>query len=174
VLPRVGISHCLLGERVRYDGGHKRSEVVTGVLGSRFQWVAVCPEVDVGMGVPREPVRLIDAANGPRMVGVRSRGDWTDEMRSYSRSRADRLAVEDLSGFVFKQDSPSCGMSQVEVWDDRDTATRAGVGLFAAALMKRLPNLPVEDEGRLQDHRVAEDFVDRVYAYQRWINENSC
>jgi len=173
-LPRVGISQCLLGDEVRYDGGHKRDENVLGFLDEYFSWVPVCPEVEVGMGNPREPVQLVNAAGGVRLVGLRSQKDWTDELRTYSSSRADRLAAEGLSGFIFKKDSPSCGMVGVELWNAGGLPTRNGVGLFAEAMMRRLPGLPVEDEEHLGDPGVRKAFIQQVYQYQRSMGANSC
>jgi uncharacterized protein YbbK (DUF523 family) len=173
-LPRVGISQCLLGDEVRYDGGHKRDENVLGFLDEYFSWVPVCPEVEVGMGIPREPVQLVSAPAGVRLVGARSQKDWTDELRTYSSSRADSLATEGLYGFIFKKGSPSCGMVGVELRDTGGLLTRNGVGLFAAAMMRRLPDLPVEDEGHLGDPGVRKAFIQRVYEYQRSMRANSC
>jgi len=169
-LPRVGISQCLLGEEVRYDGGHKRDENVLGFLDEYFDWVPVCPEVEVDMGIPREPVQLLEAAGaagtvGVRMVGIRSGRDWTDTVRDYSADRAEALALDRLSGFIFKRGSPSCGLAGVEICDEQGVATRTGVGLFAAALRIRAPDLPVVEEGQLTDPAGRADFISRVHAY---------
>jgi uncharacterized protein YbbK (DUF523 family) len=174
-LPRVGISQCLLGEEVRYDGGHKRDQNVLGFLDDYFNWVPVCPEVDVGMGVPREPVQLVEGVAAAqmvvvRMVGLNSGRDWTDAMRAYSAHRSDALAAEDLAGFIFKENSPSCGLAGVDIRDQRGAVKRAGVGLFAEALRERLPDLPVQEEGCLTNSRAREDFVRRVYSYWRRLN----
>lgn len=172
--PRVGISQCLLGDEVRYDGGHKRDENVLGFFDEYFDWVPVCPEVEIGMGIPREPVQLVNVPTGVRLVGVRSRKDWTDELRAYSVPRVDRLAAEGLSGFIFKNDSPSCGMVGVELWNASGVPTRTGVGLFAETMMQRLPDLPVEDEQHLGDPGVRKTFIQQVYEYQRSMSANSC
>lgn len=166
--PRIGISECLLGREVRYDGGHKRDRYAMDVLGEYFEWVPVCPEVEVGMGTPREPLRLLREADGVRMVTIRSGDDWTGRMHEYSRSRLDALATERLRGWILKKDSPSCGMERVKVYDDNDVPSRDGRGLFAAALLERFPNLPVEEEGRLDDRALRENFICRVYTYDRW------
>jgi uncharacterized protein YbgA (DUF1722 family)/uncharacterized protein YbbK (DUF523 family) len=164
---RVGVSTCLLGEKVRFDSGHKRDRFITDVLSQYVEFVPVCPEVDVGMGIPREPVRLTGDQSAPRMVGVRSGEDWTDRMNTYARQRARGLAGETLSGYILKKSSPSCGMERVKVYGEARPAGRHGVGLFAAALMKRMPLLPVEEEGRLNDLRLRENFIERVFAYHR-------
>jgi uncharacterized protein YbgA (DUF1722 family)/uncharacterized protein YbbK (DUF523 family) len=166
---RIGISACLLGARVRYDGGHKRDGFLTGVLGAFAQWVPVCPEAEVGMGVPREPVRLLRTrGDGTRMRGCESGEDWTARMNAFAEQRVGGL--DDLDGFVLKSRSPSCGMERVRRYPEQtpDRApSRDGVGLFAAALLRRWPNLPVEEEGRLEDPRLRESFVERLYAYHR-------
>ena len=171
--PRIGISRCLLGDEVRFDGGHKHDAFLAGVLGRSVDWVPVCPEVEVGMGVPREPIHLvIDASGVPsgsqrvRLVGVKSGTDWTADMSRYSRDRVRELAAANLSGYVLKKDSPSCGMERVRVHHG-GMRTRDGRGLFAEALLVAMPNLPVEEEGRLNDPELRENFIERVFAYQR-------
>jgi len=172
---RVGVSSCLLGERVRFDGQHKRDAFVVDQLGEHVEWVAVCPELEVGMGVPREPVRLIQLRRDRpqpevRMVGVKIGDDWTARMQRFAAARVRALDGEELSGFVLKAKSPSCGMTRVKVYDGDKTDRApepAGVGLFAAALMQRFPNLPVEEEGRLCDARLRENFIERLFAYAR-------
>jgi uncharacterized protein YbgA (DUF1722 family)/uncharacterized protein YbbK (DUF523 family) len=171
-LPRVrlGVSACLLGSKVRFDGQHKRDSFVSDELGALVDWVPVCPEVEVGMGVPREPVRLIAARPGPRMVGLTTGADWTARMNRFSASRTRALAQEDLSGFVLKAKSPSCGMASVKLYDDDDarTASRGReAGLFATALAAAFPNLPIEEEGRLHDARLRDNFLERVFSYAR-------
>jgi len=169
---RIGISDCLLGSRVRFDGQHKRDPFLADELAPLVEWVPVCPEVEVGMGVPREPVRLVAGrpGDGPRMLGLSSQADWTSRMNRFSAARVRALAQEDLSGFVLKSKSPSCGMARVKVYPDaeaRSPAPAPGVGLFAAALAAAFPNLPTEEEGRLHDARLRENFVERVFAYAR-------
>jgi uncharacterized protein YbgA (DUF1722 family)/uncharacterized protein YbbK (DUF523 family) len=168
---RIGVSVCLLGKEVRFDGQHKRDAFLVEELGRFVEWVPVCPEVEVGMGVPRESVRLVaEADGGPRMVGQRSGADWTSRMVALSDKRARALAKNGLSGFVLKSKSPSCGMERVKVYAAAEPgapATRTGVGLFAAALLRELPNLPVEEEGRLTDAALRENFIERVFAYHR-------
>ena len=168
---RLGISSCLLGEAVRYDGGHKRDPYLVETLGPLVEWVPVCPEAELGLGTPREPIRLVrdaGATDGVRLVG-RSGVRLTGRMRRFARSRVRALAKEDLSGYVLKKDSPSCGMERVKVWADGDgrAPERNGRGLFAAELLRQFPNLPVEEEGRLRDPVLRENFVERVFAYRR-------
>jgi uncharacterized protein YbgA (DUF1722 family)/uncharacterized protein YbbK (DUF523 family) len=165
--PRIGISSCLLGKKVRFDSGHKRDRYLTDLLGEYVKFVPTCPEVEVGMGVPREAVRLEGQPEAPRMVGNKSGEDWTDRMNAYSRKRVRQKYLSDLSGFILKNRSPSCGMERVKLYIKPGTVERKGVGLFAAALMERYPNLPVEEEGRLSDARLRENFIVRVFAYHR-------
>jgi uncharacterized protein YbgA (DUF1722 family)/uncharacterized protein YbbK (DUF523 family) len=165
---RIGISACLLGEQVRYDGGHKRERFLVETLGRWVEWVPVCPEVEVGMGTPREPIRLVRTGEGIRLLGTRSAEDWTERMDSYARARVEALAPLGLSGYVLKKDSPSCGMTRVKVSPSAGgVSERNGTGLFAAALIARFPSLPIEEEGRLQDAALRENFVERVFAAHR-------
>lgn len=164
---RIGISSCLLGEKVRFDGGHKRDSFLVDTFGRFVEWVPVCPEVELGLGTPREALRLVRKGDAIRMVNTRSGRDISDEMRAWARRRADALAGENLAGYVLKKDSPSCGMERVKVYAESGMAGKDGRGLFAEALMARLPRLPVEEEGRLSDPRLRDNFVERVFAYVR-------
>jgi uncharacterized protein YbgA (DUF1722 family)/uncharacterized protein YbbK (DUF523 family) len=164
---RVGISSCLLGEEVRYDGGHQKDPYITGVLARHFTWVPVCPEMEVGMGVPREPIRLVGDPGAPRLLGVTSGTDHTLRMNDFARRRVRELERRELSGYVFKRASPSCGMERVKLYPGEEPPARTGVGLFARALMDALPLLPVEEEGRLSDARRRDNFITRVFAYRR-------
>ncbi|HEV3350249.1 MAG TPA: DUF523 domain-containing protein, partial [Methylomirabilota bacterium] len=165
---RVDISSCPLGEEVRYDGGHQRDPYLTGVLARHVTWVPVCPELEVGMGVPREPIRLVGDPAAPRLLGVTSGADHTTRMNEFARRRAQELGRRGLSGYVLKRASPSCGMERVKLYPDDDgPPARTGVGLFARALMDALPLLPVEEEGRLNDARRRDNFITRVFAYRR-------
>ncbi|HOZ08481.1 MAG TPA: DUF523 and DUF1722 domain-containing protein, partial [candidate division Zixibacteria bacterium] len=164
---KVGISTCLLGQKVRFDAGHKHDRYITDVLGGYFRFVPVCPELEVGMGVPRESVRLEGAPDAPRLVGTRSGADWTERMNRYARERTARPDLADISGYILKKDSPSCGLERVKVYPPSGMAERKGTGLFAAALRQRFPLLPIEEEGRLNDHRLRENFIVRVFAYDR-------
>ncbi|HYQ80579.1 MAG TPA: DUF523 and DUF1722 domain-containing protein [Anaeromyxobacteraceae bacterium] len=163
---RIGVSSCLLGRNVRYDGGHKKDAFVTGPLARFVAFAPVCPEVEVGMGTPRESVRLVRLGDEVRMIGHRSGTDHTGAMRRWAQSRARALEAEDLCGFVLKKDSPSCGLERVKVHAG-GRAARVGRGIFAEALLERMPLLPVEEEGRLGDPRLRESFVERVFAYRR-------
>jgi uncharacterized protein YbgA (DUF1722 family)/uncharacterized protein YbbK (DUF523 family) len=164
---RVGISACLLGREVRFDGGHKRDAFLTETFGRFVEWVPVCPEVECGLGTPRESMRLVRRENAVRLLTVKSGVDLTAQMERFSRSRVSALAREDLSGYVLKKDSPSCGLERVKVYDRHGTPARGGRGLFAAALVDAFPHLPVEEEGRLTDPRLRDNFVERVFAYRR-------
>lgn len=164
----VGVSTCLLGEEVRWDGGHRIDRYLTDILGDFFQFVPVCPEAELGMGIPREPVHLEGEVETPRMVGNMSGEDWTNRMNRFSRRRVKDLIPEGLSGYVLKRGSPSCGMERVKVTGGKGNMPRkVGQGLFAAELMRRLPLLPVEEEGRLNDPGLRENFIVRVFAYHR-------
>ena len=166
---RVGVSSCLIGRKVRYDGQHKRDPFLVDVLGGFVDWVPVCPELEVGMGVPREPIRLVGSSRSPRLVAERSGADYTAAMRRYAEARVDELSKLDLSGFVTKKDSPSCGLERVRVYPDKGGPPRRdGVGAFARVLVERLPLLPVEEEGRLNDPSLRESFIERIFAYARW------
>jgi uncharacterized protein YbbK (DUF523 family)/uncharacterized protein YbgA (DUF1722 family) len=167
--PRLGVSSCLLGRRVRWDGEHRRDPFVVDVLGPFVEWVPVCPEKELGMGVPREPIRLVGRVPRLRLVAERSGKDWTEEMRSFAARRVAELEALDLSGYVTKRDSPSCGTERVRVWPRAGGPPRRdGVGAFAAVLLERLPLLPVVEEGRLRDPRVRTAFVERIFALARW------
>lgn len=165
---RLGVSSCLLGAEVRFDGGHKRDRFLSEMLARYVEWVPVCPEVEVGMGTPREAVRLVGDPDAPRMIGTRSGVDHTDPMRRYAAGRIRALAALGLSGYVFKKDSPSCGMERVRVYGDGGTPSRRGRGLFAAEFIAAYPAIPVEEEGRLQDPVLRENFIERIFSYRRW------
>jgi uncharacterized protein YbbK (DUF523 family) len=164
---RIGISACLLGERVRYDGGHKRDQWITETLGALVRFVPVCPEVEIGLGTPREPIELRRARGEPRLVGVSTGVDHTAAMQSYAASRVRALSALDLSGFILKKGSPSCGMEGVPVRVGAADLEERGRGVFAAELLSQLTVLPVEEESRLQDTALREDFIRRVFAYHR-------
>jgi uncharacterized protein YbgA (DUF1722 family)/uncharacterized protein YbbK (DUF523 family) len=168
---RIGISACLLGEEVRFDGGHKRDHFLTDVLGAHVEWIPVCPEVEMGLGTPRETLRLVRAPTGAgvRMMTTRTGIDHTDAMNRWAARRVAALASEepDLCGYVLKKDSPSCGMERVKTYGADGLPQRNGRGLFAAILMRQFPSLPIEEEGRLSDPRLRENFIERVFAYRR-------
>ena len=161
---KLGVSSCLLGESVRYNGEHKRDSTVIDLLGQQFEAVPVCPEVELGMGVPREPVRLVaNDASSERMVGSESGKDWTQAMVDFNSIKLEALRQQNLSGFIFKSRSPSCGPGNVPLHHEQEKSST--VGLFAHALMQYFPSLPVIDEEALQDEIVRQDFVTRVIQY---------
>jgi uncharacterized protein YbgA (DUF1722 family)/uncharacterized protein YbbK (DUF523 family) len=165
---RLGVSACLLGEAVRYDGGHKHDRFLTDVLGRYVEWVPVCPEVEIGLGVPRDTLRLVGTPQAPRLVREKTGEDLTARMERYARERVRALAAMHLDGYVLKRASPSCGLFRVRVYRDSGTPAADGRGLFAAALTTALPALPVEEEGRLGDPAIRENFIERVFAAARW------
>jgi uncharacterized protein YbgA (DUF1722 family)/uncharacterized protein YbbK (DUF523 family) len=165
---RIGISACLLGEHVRFDGNHKRDALLVEVFGRHVTWVPVCPEVEMGLGVPRETTRLEQHGHEIRLVMPKTGADHTDRLRTFAAQRLAVLSQERLCGYILKKDSPSCGMERVRLYPTTGGPKRSGQGLFAAALMHRFPHLPVEEEGRLHDPRLRENLVTRVFAYQRW------
>jgi len=165
---RVGVSSCLLGQEVRFDGGHKRDRYLTDILGTFFDWVPVCPEMELGLGAPRESLRLVGEPARPRLVFSKTGGDLTDEMQFWSNRRLDQLARHDLSGYILKSDSPSCGMERVRVYGAGGMPAKTGVGIYGRVLLDRFPFLPVEEEGRLHDLPLRENFITRVFCYRRW------
>jgi uncharacterized protein YbbK (DUF523 family)/uncharacterized protein YbgA (DUF1722 family) len=165
--PRIGVSSCLLGEPVRFDGGHKRDQFLVEVLGRFVEWVPVCPEVESGLGAPRPSLRLVRTGDGLRLVAPGTGGDHTEAMRRFAAQRLEELASADLCGYVLKRASPSCGMERVKVYDDNGNLQQPGRGLFAAALLDRFPELPVEEEGRLNNPRLRDHFLERVFALHR-------
>ncbi|HEX6901102.1 MAG TPA: DUF523 and DUF1722 domain-containing protein [Thermoanaerobaculia bacterium] len=164
---RIGISACLLGQEVRYNGGHKKDSFLTDTFGKYVEWVPVCPEVELGMGTPRPPIRLERIGGDVRLIMPSTGQDYTEAMRDYAERRVAALADLDLDGYVLKKDSPSCGMERVKVYDG-PSPSKEGRGLFAEVLMSRLPDLPVEEEGRLNDPLLRESFVTRVFVHHRW------
>jgi uncharacterized protein YbbK (DUF523 family) len=165
---KLGISSCLLGEKVRYDGGHRWDRYLTDTLGKYVEYVPVCPEVECGFPVPREPFRLTGDLNSPRLMTVHTGKDHTDRMLKWARKRVVELEKEDLCGFIFKSQSPSSGMARVKIYDRNNVPLKKGVGIFAGAFMEHFPLLPVEDEGRLHDPHLRENFIESFFALQRW------
>ncbi len=164
---RLGVSSCLLGQAVRYDGGHTRDRFVTDGLGSHVEWVPVCPELESGLSVPRPAMRLVREAGGVRLVEIASGRDHTARMQRYTAQRLRALRALELCGYVLKKDSPSCGMQRVRIHAGKGMARREGSGLYAAALIQANPSLPIEEEGRLDDPALRENFIERVFAYRR-------
>jgi len=159
---RLGISACLLGKEVRYDGGHKLSRYLRDTLGQYVDFVLVCPESECGLPTPREPMRLVGDLEAPRMVTTRTGIDHTEQLLRWARRRVKELEREDLDGFIFKARSPSCGMERVEIYTDETAPHSVGRGLFARAFMEHFPLLPTEEEGRLDGPGPCERFIERV------------
>jgi uncharacterized protein YbgA (DUF1722 family)/uncharacterized protein YbbK (DUF523 family) len=164
---KVGVSSCLLGEKVRWDGNHKQDSVVKSHLGRIFEWVPTCPEVEIGMGIPREAVQLTGISEIPRMVGNQTGTDWTTRMNRYSKKRSAELAKMNVCGYIFKSKSPSCGIARIPVTGKTGKTKKYGRGLFTEAFMQQCDLVPVEDEARLHDTRIRENFITRVFAYHR-------
>lgn len=164
----LGISSCLLGNKVRFDGGHKFDPFLVNILGQYVEYVPVCPEVESGFPVPREAFRLVGDADKPRLLTRQSGLDATAQMERWIAGKLPQLEKAGLCGFIFKSRSPSSGMERVKVYNDKGMAEKKGVGIFARALMDRLRLLPVEEEGRLQDIGLRENFIERIFAYRRW------
>lgn len=167
--PRLGISACLLGSTVRYNGGHKRSSLCLDVLSQHFDFVPLCPEMAIGLGVPRQPIRLVGDPAAPRAVNSRDDAqDHSDALRSYGAEQAAHL--DDLGGYIFMQQSPSCGLHRVRLYDDKGQYRPPGArGLYAEAFCAERPELPVEEEGRLHDAQLRENFLTRVFAHLEWL-----
>ncbi|HOJ43176.1 MAG TPA: DUF523 and DUF1722 domain-containing protein [Syntrophorhabdaceae bacterium] len=165
---KIGISSCLLGNKVRFDGSHKHNRYLTDTLGKYFEYIPVCPEVEYGLPVPREPMRLTGTPENPRLVTIKTGIDHTEGMLKWSEKRLHELKKEHLCGFIFKSKSPSSGMQGVKVYPQKGVPPKKGVGLFAATFMKHFPALPVEDDDRLCDPVIRENFIERVY--KRWMD----
>jgi len=159
----LGVSSCLLGEKVRYDGGHKLDLFIAGILGRYVRYVPVCPEMECGFGAPREPLCLLGRPDSPRLVTVHTRQDHTGRMLEWARKRVIELEGEGLSGFIFKSGSPSSGMERVKVYNEKGVAVEEGVGVFARAFIEHFPQLPVEDEERLQNIEIRRSFLERIF-----------
>ena len=165
---RIGISSCLLGNEVRWNGGHKHDKYLTRTLGQFVEYVPVCPEVEAGFGVPRESFRLVGDADNPRLVTFKSKTDHTDRMLAWAGKRVRELENEDLCGFIFKSDSPSSGMIRVKVYNEKGMPHKIGVGIFARAFMEHFPLIPVEEDGRLNDPLIRENFILQIFTMKRW------
>ncbi|MDZ4732871.1 MAG: DUF523 and DUF1722 domain-containing protein [Nitrospirota bacterium] len=165
---RLGISRCLLGDEVRHDGGHKKDSFLTDVLGRYVEWIPVCPEVEAGLGTPREAMRLVGDSHHPRLVTIKSGADHTRALETMTTNRIEELKKLDLTGYVFKKGSPSCGIERVRIYNEHAMLSRSGVGLFARAFIGQFPLIPVEEEGRLCDPTLRENFIERVFCYRRW------
>ena len=165
---KIGVSACLLGQKVRYDGGHKLDRFLTDTLGQYVSFVPVCPEAECGMGIPRESMHLEGDPAAPRLVTTKTGKDLTDQMLQWANQRLQELQKENLCGFIFKSKSPSSGMERVNVFNEKGMPVKKGSGLFAAAFMKQFPLIPVEDDGRLHDPKIRDNFIERIFTLQRW------
>jgi uncharacterized protein YbgA (DUF1722 family)/uncharacterized protein YbbK (DUF523 family) len=165
---KLGISSCLLGENVRYDGGHKLDPFLRDTLGLYVEYVPVCPETECGLGVPRESMRLVGDPQNPRLVETRSGVDHTEKMKTWAQRRLKQLEEEDLCGFIFKKNSPSSGLLRVKVYNEKGMPMKAGSGIFARAFVEHFPRIPVEEEGRLHDPGLRENFIGRIFTLKRW------
>ncbi|HKY71893.1 MAG TPA: DUF523 and DUF1722 domain-containing protein [Nitrospira sp.] len=165
---RVGVSRCLLGDEVRYDGGHKRDRFLTDVLGRHVEWVPVCPEVEAGLGTPREAMRLVGDSTRPQLVTITSGRNMTEPLIVFAKRKLEALEQTKVSGYIFKKDSPSCGIRRVKLLNSHGMPNRTGVGLFARAFTERFPLVPIEDEGRLRDPALCDNFIERIFCYHRW------
>jgi uncharacterized protein YbgA (DUF1722 family)/uncharacterized protein YbbK (DUF523 family) len=165
---RLGISTCLLGEKVRYDGGHKLDRFLVDTLGRYVEYIPVCPEVDCGLTVPREAMHLVGDPDSPRLVTIKTGKDITGQMTRWARRKVLELERKDLSGFIFKSKSPSSGMERVKIYDADGMPSKKGVGIYARIFMDHFPLLPVEEEGRLHDPVIRENFIERVFTLARW------
>lgn len=166
----VGVSKCLLGERVRYDGQHKHDRYITGTLGQFFEWVPICPEVECGLPIPREAMRLVgdDKDQPPKLMTRKTKKDITPMMVEWAEKRLDQLVNENICGYIFKSRSPSSGMTGVKIYGTDGMPKWTGPGIFAGMLQERMPNLPVIDEGRLHDPGLRGNFIEHVFVYHRW------
>jgi uncharacterized protein YbgA (DUF1722 family)/uncharacterized protein YbbK (DUF523 family) len=165
---KIGISSCLLGNEVRWNAGHKHDKYLTRTLGRFVDYVPVCPEVEAGFGVPRESFRLVGDPDAPRLVTFKSKTDHTDRMVNWAKKRVKELEKEDLCGFIFKSDSPSSGMIRVKVYNEKGMPHKVGIGIFARAFMENFPLIPVEDDGRLNDPIIRENFILQIFTMNRW------
>jgi len=167
---KIGISSCLLGNNVRYDGGHQHDRYITDTLGRFFTWVPVCPEAECGLGIPREAMRLIGEPESPRLFTIHSGIDHTDRMLQWVMKKCKELENKGLCGFIFKNKSPSSGIGGVKIYSPSGMPDRKGVGIFGGAFMKHFPLIPVIDDGRLHDPILRENFIERVFVYKRWYD----
>jgi uncharacterized protein YbgA (DUF1722 family)/uncharacterized protein YbbK (DUF523 family) len=165
---KIGVSSCLLGNNVRYNGGHARSLFVTDTLGPYVQFIPVCPEVECGLPTPRPTMHLRGDPQNPRLIVTKTKQDHTRRMVTWAKKRLDQLATEDLCGFIFKKDSPSSGMARVKVFNQKGQPVKKGSGIFAGMFMKRFPLIPVEEDGRLNDVVLRENFIEQIFTFKRW------
>lgn len=165
---KLGISSCLLGEKVRYDGTHQRDTYIVDTLGKYVDWIPVCPEVEYGLTVPREAMRLMGTPGSARLVTRKTGVDHTEGMQKWVAQKLGELEREPLCGFIFKARSPSSGLYGVKVYGPSGSVSKSGMGIFGGAFVKRFPLIPAEDDGRLHDPALRENFIERVFVYDRW------
>jgi uncharacterized protein YbbK (DUF523 family) len=167
--PKVGISSCLLGEKVRFDGDSKLHRVIVEIIGPHVEWVSLCPEMEIGMGVPREPVNLVGVLASPDLLAVDTRTNWTGKMKNYSRQKIQTMKKYPLSGFIFKSSSPSCGLKKVKLYDNSSLEqwSASGTGLFAKEFILEFPGLPVVEEKALTDEQQAGEFIEKIQRHHR-------
>jgi uncharacterized protein YbbK (DUF523 family) len=166
---KVGISSCLPGEKVRYDGGHKLDSFLKDALEKYVEYVPVCPEVECGLGVPRKSMRLEGNPDSPRLIVTSTREDMTDRMVIWAQKRVIQLERDDISGFIFKSKSPSCGITKVKIYNEKSISAESGTGIFAGIFLQHFPWLPVEDEEHLHDQGMCENFMERIFAFAKSV-----
>lgn len=171
--PLVGISTCLLGENVRYDGGGKLDRYIRDVLGRHVDFIPVCPEVESGMGVPREAMRLVNMNGSTRLMTQRTEKDLTEQMERWMHKKLKKISDPGLCGYIFKSGSPSCGLMRVKCYRKNGGVVKNETGIFARGLTEQFPLLPVEEEGRLNDSKLRENFIERIFVMQRWHEMNN-
>jgi uncharacterized protein YbbK (DUF523 family) len=167
--PEVGISSCLLGETVRYDGGHKLHTVIVDIIGPKVKWVSVCPEMEIGLGAPREPLNLVDDSGSAKLLASKTGKDWTPQMEEFTRCKLDALKSLKLDGYIFKNSSPSCGIDDVKLFRDASLGNlvQQGRGFFTRLFLEKFPNLPVTDEGKLSTVEDCHQFLQTIYQHQQ-------
>ncbi len=165
---KIGISSCLLGDKVRYDGGHKLDKFITDTLGQYFEWISVCPEIECGLPIPREPMHLFGSPESPRLETIKTGLDYTERMLKWAERKLKKLEKENLCGFIFKCRSPSSGIGGVKVYMPSGSVTKQGIGIFGGAFMRHFPLIPIEDDGRLHNPRFRENFIERIFVLRRW------
>lgn len=170
---KIGISTCLIGEKVRYDGGHKHDRYITDTLGQYFEWIPVCPEVEYGLPIPREAMHLIGNPASPRLVTIRTGIDHTEGMYKWAENKLKQLEKETLCGFIFKSKSPSSGIGGVKVYTPSGIPSSSGIGIFGGTFTRYFPLIPVIDDVRLHNPNLRENFVDQVFVYSRLLQKTA-
>jgi uncharacterized protein YbgA (DUF1722 family)/uncharacterized protein YbbK (DUF523 family) len=165
---KIGVSACLMGENVRWNGGHSRSRFITDTLSQFVEFEPVCPEVEAGFPTPRETFRLVGEPDDPRLITTKGKVDHTDHMQQWARNRVRQLEEADLCGFIFKKDSPNSGLYRVKVYNDQGMPVKQGTGIFAREFVRQFPRVPVEEDGRLNDPKLRENFIEQIFAMRRW------